>query len=164
MKTLDFTKQEYEIIVNDFKFDLRKQEKIIFDMQCQGYKNVEIAKKLNVTTMTIWRKQKELMKKINFFLEEQENLKETYCVYIHKFPNGKVYIGMTRDVIKRWNNGLGYQNNKVMFNDILNYGWNNIEHNVIAENLSYNDAIKIESDKIKEYKSYNKNYGYNTKK
>lgn len=161
MTTFNFTQQEYDLIINNLKFDMKKQEKIIFEMQCQGYKNIDIAKKLNVTTMTIWRRQKRLLEKIEFYLEEKENIKDIYCVYIHKFPNNKVYIGMTSDTIKRWNNGLGYQNNEQMFNDILNYGWSNIEHNIIAENLTYPEALKIENDKIKEYKSYDEIYGYN---
>ena len=163
MSKFNFTKQEYDIITNDLKFDLKKQEKIIFEMQCQGYKNIEIAKTLNISTMTVWRRQKELIKKIEFFLEERENLREIYCVYIHKFPNNKVYIGMTSNTARRWNNGYGYRNNQKMFDDILNYGWNNIEHNIIAENLTYNEAVKLENEKINEYKSFNEKYGYNIK-
>lgn len=163
MTAFNFTQQEYDLIINNLKFDMKKQEKIIFEMLCQGYKIIDIAKKLNVSTMTISRRQKKILEKIEFYLEEKENIKDIYCVYMHKFPNNKVYIGMTGDIIKRWNNGLGYQNNEEMFNDILNYGWNNIEHNIIAENLTYPEALKIESDKIKEYKSCDKKYGYNKK-
>ena len=163
MENFDFTQQEYNLIKNNLKFNLKKQEKNIFEMTCQGCKNVEIAKKLNISLSTVWRRQKKLIKKIEFYLEEQENIKDIYCVYIHKFPNNKVYIGMTSDIVKRWNNGFGYKNNEKMFEDIINYGWNNIEHNIIAENLSYNEAIKVESDKIKEFKSFDEKYGYNKK-
>ena len=163
MINFNFNQEEYDKIINNLKFDFKKQEKIIFEMLCQGHKNQEIAKKLNVSKMTIWRRQKEIIRKINFYLEEEENVENTYCVYIHIFPNHKVYIGMTRNAEKRWNNGLGYKGNEEMFYDILKYGWNNIEHNIIAENLTYNEALKIEKKKIEEYKSYNNKYGYNKK-
>lgn len=163
MNKLNLTQLEQKLILNNLKFDLRKQEKIIFEMLYKGYKNNEIAERLNLHPITIWRREKDLLKKINFYLQENENIKDVYCVYIHKFPNNKVYIGMTSNALKRWNNGLGYQNNERMFNDILTYGWNNIEHKIIAENLTYNEALKIEKDKIKEYESYNKEKGYNIK-
>ncbi len=52
-----------------------------------------------------------------------------FSVYIHKFPNGKQYVGMTsNEPERRWQNGYGYRRNKVMFEDIKKYGWNNIDH------------------------------------
>lgn len=162
--SFNFTQQEYDIITNNLKFNLKKQEKIIFEMLCQGYKNQEIAKKLNVSIMTIWRRQKEIIKKIDFYLKEKENIKDLYCVYMHKFPNGKIYIGITSDIEKRWNNGLGYKNNEKMFEDILKYGWDNIEHNIIVEGTTYSEALKIESEKIEEYKSFDEKYGYNIRR
>ena len=33
-----------------------------------------------------------------------------YSVYKHTFPNGKVYIGITKqNPLKRWRNGTGYK-------------------------------------------------------
>ena len=44
-------------------------------------------------------------------------------VYIHIFPNGKRYVGLTmRDVNKRWGkNGTAYKRQKVVYNAILKY-------------------------------------------
>lgn len=159
----DFTQNEYNDVICNFKFDMRKREKEIFEMQSAGIKNKEIAEKLGVSVMTIHRKQKVLMKKIKFFLQEKENLKETYCVYAHIFPNNKKYIGITSDTKRRWNNGYGYKENEKMFNDILMYGWNNIEHKIIADNLTYNQAIEIEKENIQKYMTYEEKNGYNIK-
>ena len=86
-----------------------------------------------------------------------------YKVYIHIFPNNKVYIGVTgqKDAKTRWNSGYGYKNNEYMTNAIMKYGWNNIRHIVLYENLSKEQAEQIEKDLIKKYKATNKRYGYN---
>ena len=163
MKSISFNKYQYNLIMNNMPFNIRKQERIIFEMDNKGFTIKEIADQLNVSKRTISYRKKELLKKINFYLSEKELLQETYCVYIHIFPNNKVYIGMTSDIKRRWDNGLGYQENENMFNDILKYGWDNIEHKILKDNLSYAEAIKLENEKIIEYNSYNKKCGYNVK-
>ena len=86
-----------------------------------------------------------------------------FTVYKHTFPNGKVYIGITSQKTKdRWrNNGLGYKTCKVMYKAIQKYGWENIKHEIIAENLTKEQACQIEIDLIKQYDSTNKTKGYN---
>ena len=86
----------------------------------------------------------------------------SYIVYKHTTPNNKVYIGITsRDINKRWANGLGYRNNKHFFNAILKYGWSNIEHKVLFTGLSKEDACKKEIELISKYDSTNQLKGYN---
>lgn len=85
-----------------------------------------------------------------------------YKVYMHKFPNGKVYIGITMQKLKhRWNNGKGYQSNEYMMNAINKYGWDNVKHYVLYDNLSRIEAEQKEIELIAKYKSNNKRYGYN---
>ena len=85
-----------------------------------------------------------------------------YTVYMHKFPNGKVYVGITKNSIyKRWANGQGYRHNKRMTNAIKRYGWENVSHIIIDENLSKEEACKLEIEKIKEFDSTNEENGYN---
>ena len=85
-----------------------------------------------------------------------------YTVYMHKFPNGKVYVGITKNSIyTRWANGQGYKHNKRMTNAIKRYGWENISHIIIAENISKEQACKLEIEKIKEFDSTNEQKGYN---
>lgn len=84
-----------------------------------------------------------------------------YTVYMHTTPNGKVYIGITsRELHKRWKRGEGYKD-QAFYNAILKYGWENIKHDVLAENISLEEANQMEIALIKQYKSNNKRYGYN---
>lgn len=94
-------------------------------------------------------------------------LKErNYSVYKHIFPNNKVYIGITcKKPIYRWNNGNGYKKecNKYMYNAINKYGWNNIKHEILFENLTKEDAEEKEIELIAFYKSCERKFGYNLK-
>jgi len=85
-----------------------------------------------------------------------------YKVYIHIFPNNKVYIGITSQKPEyRWRNGKKYDSNKYMNNAIKKYDWENIKHKILYENLSKEDAELKEKELIKKYKSNNKKFGYN---
>ena len=62
-----------------------------------------------------------------------------FCVYEHLFPNGKRYIEITsKKPTVRWENGSGYDKNhqSVMYNAIQKYGWDNIQHNILYDNLT----------------------------
>ena len=86
---------------------------------------------------------------------------EEYTVYMHVFPNGKRYIGITNgDVAERWKNGFGYKT-QFVFTAIVKYGWDNIEHHVLFTNLSKEVACKKEKELIKQYKSTINENGYN---
>lgn len=86
-----------------------------------------------------------------------------YSVYKHTCPNGKVYIGMTcQKPEKRWNYGKSYKENKYFNNAINKYGWKNIKHEILATNLTKEEAEELEIYFInKKYKSNNMKYGYN---
>ena len=87
---------------------------------------------------------------------------EKYCVYKHTCPNGKVYIGITMQGIKRrWGNGHNYSRQKLFNSAIKKYGWDNIKHEVLFENLDETNAKEIEKGLIQEYKSFDSKYGYN---
>lgn len=87
---------------------------------------------------------------------------ENYKVYIHIFPNKKVYIGITKQEPKhRWRNGTHYDGNKYMTNAIKKYGWENIQHKILFDNLSKEEAEQKEIELIKQYNSTNRDYGYN---
>lgn len=86
-----------------------------------------------------------------------------YTVYMHICPNKKKYIGITmQDVKRRWANGKGYKHQQHFYNAILKYGWDNIEHIVVAENLTRKEAGNLEQELIARHKTYNRVYGYNT--
>lgn len=71
------------------------------------------------------------------------------CVYRHTFPNGGVYIGKTDMTPEdRWLNGWGYKNCPLMFAAILQYGWDNIKHEILADNLTKEEALNLEIEEI----------------
>ena len=85
-----------------------------------------------------------------------------YSVYKHTCPNNKIYIGITsRKPEKRWKNGYGYIDNEHFYRAIEKYGWNNIKHEILYENLEENEAYEKEKQLIKEYESNNYKKGYN---
>lgn len=82
-------------------------------------------------------------------------------VYIHIFPNGKRYVGLTmRDVNKRWGNGKAYKRQKVVYNAILKYGWNNISH-IVYECNTESEMKYLERYLIAYYNTTDHRYGYN---
>lgn len=92
-----------------------------------------------------------------------------WTVYIHIVPkclsghdHDKYYVGITRQEIKRrfGKNGSGYKNIH-FYNAIEKYGWNNIEHCIIAGNLTHEEANNFERILIRILKSNDKMYGYN---
>ena len=87
---------------------------------------------------------------------------KNYKVYKHNFPNGKVYIGITRqEPQKRWLWGYGYNKNSYMQNAINKYGWENVKHEILFNNLSKEEAEQKEIELIAFYKSNQRKYGYN---
>lgn len=83
-------------------------------------------------------------------------------MYKHISPNNKVYIGITsRNPKLRWNNGNGYRSNTYFWNSIKKYGWDNFEHEIIAEHLTKEEACDLEKSLIKEYNSTNRINGFN---
>lgn len=85
-----------------------------------------------------------------------------YEVYMHIFPNNKVYIGITSyGSENRWHSGYGYKKQQMMWRSIQKYGWNNIEHKILFKNLTEKQAKEKEIELIKKYKSDERKYGYN---
>ena len=90
-------------------------------------------------------------------------IENNYCVYKHTCPNNKVYIGITKQrLCSRWGkDGSKYKNNKHFYNAIQKYGWNNIKHEILYENLTPDEAYEKEKALISKYKSNDREYGYN---
>lgn len=85
-----------------------------------------------------------------------------YKVYKHTAPNGKVYIGITKQAPeKRWKRGIGYQDNPYFFKAIQKYGWDDFRHEILAESLTKKQAEEMEIRLIQEYGSANRENGYN---
>lgn len=87
-----------------------------------------------------------------------------FIVYVHTcIINGRKYVGITsRSATSRWKkDGKGYKHQPYFWNAIQKYGWDNFKHEIVAENLPYDDACKMEKELINTYKSNIKGYGYN---
>lgn len=86
-----------------------------------------------------------------------------YSVYVHIFPNGKRYYGITshNDVNRRFQNGFGYRNQKLIWNAICKYGWDNIEHIILHSGVSKETACELEIQYIKSYNTTDPRFGYN---
>ena len=85
-------------------------------------------------------------------------------IYCHIFPDKKKYFGMTQQLPKkRWMKGSGYKNQKNVYSAIQKFGWQNIEHIVLYEDIPYEQGRKIERFLIRFFKTNNPEYGYNIK-
>lgn len=85
-----------------------------------------------------------------------------YTVYQLTSPDGLVYIGATRQPLKRrWHNGHAYQNNDALWTDIQLYGWDRFRKDVLARSMSAEDAFELEKKLIEQYDSTSPERGYN---
>ena len=88
-----------------------------------------------------------------------DNYMDNYSVYIHIAPNGKSYIGITRqDPIRRWHGGSGYRSQPKFYNAIKKYGWDNFFHGILLTDLSEKNACAIEQYLIDRYDTINNGY------
>ncbi len=83
-----------------------------------------------------------------------------YCVYIHTSPDGKRYVGTTNmPVMLRWGNGNNYRGR--FGKAILEIGWNNFKHEVVATDLTREEAEEKEKELIRIYNTTDERYGFN---
>lgn len=84
-----------------------------------------------------------------------------FVIYIHTFPNGKKYVGISKDIKRRFRNGKGYHNQPIVRNAIEKYGWKNIRTEIIFENLTETEAKRIEIVLIALLRTAEREFGYN---
>lgn len=87
-----------------------------------------------------------------------------YCVYAHvNKQNGKMYIGITNNVKRRWiGKGSEYDKCTEFYNAIKEYGWENFDHIILIDKISKQMASIFECELIKKYKLVEN--GYNLSK
>ena len=87
----------------------------------------------------------------------------SYTVYAHiNKINGKMYIGITSLALeKRWRKGKAYNENTHLYKAFIKYGWDNFDHEIIASNLTQEEAFCMEKILIKNLDLTNSNKGYN---
>ena len=88
---------------------------------------------------------------------------DTYCVYAHiNKTNGKIYIGQTCQKPEyRWNSGKNYNECTYFYNAIEKYGWDGFDHEIIASNLTKDEADNFEKLLIQKLDTMNSDVGYN---
>ena len=73
-------------------------------------------------------------------------MKKLYIVYVHITPDGMHYYGVTsQKVERRWGGNGRYYKTTSLQPYIEKFGWENIQHIVLFENLSKEDALWIEN-------------------
>lgn len=85
---------------------------------------------------------------------------------IYKYTNlinGKVYIGQTKSSLNRRSqkDGRNYQGCRHFYNAIQKYGWENFVPEILADNLTSDEANTLEIYYIDKYDSTNRQKGYN---
>ena len=71
-------------------------------------------------------------------------MKNNYSVYQHVTPDGMYYFGQTNNIKRRWEgNGRLYKRTALQ-PYIEKFGWENIQHIVLFENQSKENALWIE--------------------
>ena len=87
-------------------------------------------------------------------------------VYMHTvIANGKRYIGQCKgDPKTRWGSSGHRYKSQLFYYAIQKYGWQNIIHEIIATNLTQEEADKLEKELIAKYKTADRKYGYNIEK
>lgn len=94
-----------------------------------------------------------------------------YCVYVHENQvNGKVYVGMTScPRFRLAGNGSAYIHSSnggttAFGRAIKKYGWNTFSHEILWDDLTINEARRLERFLISYYDSTNPDKGYNRHK
>lgn len=83
-----------------------------------------------------------------------------WIVYKHTSPSGKVYVGITSNITRRWaSRGYYYQIKDTIFaRAIKKYGWENFTHTILYKHLSLQEASHKERELISIQKAINNSY------
>lgn len=86
-----------------------------------------------------------------------------YIVYKRTSPSGKVYIGLTSGTMdfRAGVNGYKYKSCTYFWSAIEKYGWNNFTHEILFDDLTFDEACEKEKEMIAFYRSNEREFGYN---
>lgn len=85
-----------------------------------------------------------------------------YKIYKLTLPNGKAYVGMTRQELKkRWENGKGYKDSQVFSKALAKVEWSDVKKEVLAMTDSKDKAEELEMFYIAKFNLTNPEFGYN---
>lgn len=89
----------------------------------------------------------------------QESIMNNFLIYKHTSPSGKSYIGQTNNYNKRIKRHF-YEGCTALYNAIKKYGWDNLKHEILRDNLTLEEANYWEKFYIKTHNTLYPN-GYN---
>ena len=84
-----------------------------------------------------------------------------WVIYMHALPDGRCYIGQTNSIKDRWKPSA-YKNCRKFYNAIQHYGWENFSHTILMNNLTLEEANKLEEYYIKKYNSIENGFNLNS--
>jgi len=83
---------------------------------------------------------------------------ETWVIYMHTLIlDGRKYIGQTNDIHARWKPSA-YKTCTKFYNAIQQYGWDNFTHEILYDNLTLEEANKLEEELIAKYDTINNGF------
>lgn len=96
-------------------------------------------------------------------IDNECNECKEWKVYIHTNKiNNKKYIGITKQKAnRRWRDGGGYKGCVRFYSAIQKYGWDGFKHEIVYDNISFQEACDIERELIEQFNTRNILYGYN---
>lgn len=136
----------------------------------EGVTDKEISNRLGVNQKVLCKYKSEFSELNELYLNTKKEVplkvaEKKWCVYKHTFPNKKVYIGITsQEPETRWKKGKGYSKNTYVRAAIEKYGWENVKHEILFDNLSEAEAKAIEIELVANYESDVPSKGYNLTK
>ena len=85
-----------------------------------------------------------------------KNSKNCWTVYCHTTPSGKRYIGITsrKNPKQRWGGGSSYKKGTAFRYAIDKYGWDDIQHNILFDDLTEKEAKWLENYLICYYRTF----------
>lgn len=87
--------------------------------------------------------------------------KGNISLYIHIAPDKRVYVGVSKNVWRRWGNKGKRYTRKRFKEAIEEFGWNNFRHHIIKRKLTEEEADLLEQLFIAYYNATDLQYGFN---
>lgn len=84
---------------------------------------------------------------------------DTYYIYKLTSPNGKIYIGQTKDFNERMaeHKIASKRIKNKLYKSVLKYGWDSFNKEIIGETIGKSNANKLEESFIRSYNSASRN-------
>lgn len=93
-------------------------------------------------------------------MDENQEQEKQYRVYKYIFPDGKIYIGMTKNSIQN-RRDCGYQHNERLRKAYRSCGWKSVKTIILEFGLTKEQACESEKKYISLYDATNPELGYN---